>query len=101
MHSLLKWSQTRCTHNEYRIQALSDYVYICRDLYLHFIVKFKGYSPKIIIIIIREMHKYSNNYHKNTRQTSPVADVVFLYKILHLHNNVQRKKKHEGKTFTS
>lgn len=34
------------SHNKYRIQALSDYVYICRGLYLHSIIKLVVYSQK-------------------------------------------------------
>lgn len=52
MHSLLQcvWShsmKSTSSQNEYRIQALGDYVYICRGLYLHSIVKLGGYSQKM------------------------------------------------------
>lgn len=83
-------------NNEYRVQVFSVYVCIYRGLHPHYIIKQVSYSQK------KEMHKYSNNYHKkNARQTSPTADVLFLYKILHLHNNVQRKYIYMKETFTS
>lgn len=45
-------------HNKNRIKELSDYVYICRYLYLHSIDKFGLQSKK------EKKHKYNNNYTK-------------------------------------
>lgn len=65
------WSQnttSTSSHNEYRIQALSDYVYICRGLGLHsnsLTRRLQSKNEKK-----KEMHKYSNNYHKKIQDKS-------------------------------
>lgn len=57
------------SHNKYRIQALSEYVYICRRLYLHSIIKLVAYSQKRDAQIQQQLsQKYKTN--KSDRRCS-------------------------------